>query len=138
VNKPKRYRTIKQPEGSFVCGSACAAMIVGKTLAEVLIEADWKRLSFVTGIAEYVARHDIILGLGLAASPRNLETAFDIEISLKDRPALIAVPGEGNWGHWIFWDGKKLRDPAPNPKGNYIIEEIWPITYFELEDGPGD
>lgn len=62
MNKPETFQLVLQPPRSFVCGAAVCAMALGKTLDQVLEETDWRKLTHLSGIAQYLAAHNVTTG----------------------------------------------------------------------------
>lgn len=106
-------------------------MAVGKSLAEVLSEHNWRYLTYTSGIAHYLSGHGITLGLWLPYYDK-FPASCSIDVDPKDRPAIVAVKSVNykHADHWVFWDGKQMLDPAPEVQDTYKILEVHFLTYW--------
>jgi len=148
VNKmqpPSEFRTIKQPNGSRLCGVAVAAMAVGKGLRYVLNRIntvswpDGLQYARTCDVLEFLGSHGIFCGL-ICEPQRRLRSGDGMlfEMTLDSRPCIFTVPSETFEGrfHYVFWDGQRVRDPNPTKPETTRIEdydvvsEIIPLTYI--------
>lgn len=147
------WKTVKQPQGSKICGAAVAAMATGKTLWETLCEmkasycqSDGKQFYKTREVLKFIGGHGIFTGaVGIATDKFTLRwnEVFTLNICLAGRQAILVVPStvfEGK-SHFVFWDGRYVRDSNPSLPDttnieDYEIEEIIPLTYIDekLED----
>jgi hypothetical protein len=131
------FRTVKQPPGTSLCGAAVCAMAVGLTIDEVLADADWRHLSYTSGVVRYLARYGIslgwyILGDGSKFKPWSIGNhTFSLEARGKGRPAIVAVKSAvyEEADHWVFWDGEQIRDTSVD-QDEYEIIEIHFLNYW--------
>lgn len=137
---PTEFTTVLQPTGSKLCGACVAAMAVGKTLDQVLREMDWRRLTRTCGVAEYLARHDVLMGVAPtwtgnadASAEEWSRDEYSLPIKVAGWPAVVGVKSLRYAGvaHWIFWDGAVFRDPSGVEQiERYEVTDIYPLTYF--------
>lgn len=128
MNKPQSFTTIYQPIGSYVCGAAVCAMATSQTLDQVLSQVDWRKLSFVGGIVEYLASFGIMVGTFFAdLDPRNGE--WSCLMKPEDHVALVSVKSTQNFGHWVLWDGQQFRDPL-GTMTEFKVVEFFPLIYL--------
>jgi hypothetical protein len=130
---PTEITTIRQPPRSKLCGACVCAMVTGKTLDQVLSEMDWRRFTDTGGVAEYLARHDILFGMCLygpldITAPVNLEGGR-IPLSICGVKSKL---GNGRI-HWVVWDGNRFHDPAGD-EPEYEIVDVFPLTYMQPMD----
>lgn len=161
MNPPEKYVTVKQPDGSRLCGAACCAMAVGKTLEQVLTEAPLSRWpdgqSFMElgDIVRYLARHDVLCGLipSLFTNGKKLaeqkgklhgpEKLIPVVYGYRGHPAFITVPSVTRQGtlHYVFWDGVHIRDPSASEPDtaelpSYRVLEVMPLVYLKDVEFP--
>ena len=130
---PTEIKTVRQPPRSKLCGACVCAMATGKTLDQVLSEMDWRRFTETGGVAEYLARHDILFGFYLLGplditkpvQPPSGHCAMSI-CGVKSRLG-------GDRVHWVLWDGYRFHDPAGEEE-SYEIVDVFPLTYLQPMD----
>ena len=142
----KLFRQEKQPTDR-TCQHTCLAMITGNTVEYVIKwfgdYGDMPLCSEDTIV--FLAHHGVYLAIyaeGKDGKYLNLSkgTSLDISITLKHRPALLAVISERfeDTTHAVFWDGMKVLDPSPLVKEprtleSYKIIEYWPLLFTEQQ-----
>lgn len=143
MKPPKKYKTIKQPPGSSICGACLVAMITGQPLHIVRSRLLRFRLHGTTYYSEaeiirYLARQGVFTGMRavtLDDEPLTIDTPVEFKWHFTDGPAILAVKSQNfkEADHWIFWDGEHVRDPASDQDTNkleeYQILEVIPIQY---------
>jgi hypothetical protein len=144
------FKTIKQPKGSMVCGAAVTAMAVGCTLQQAY-DGMWRTMNkgkpyFRTSeVLKFLGAHGIYSGPiafnddgGLDEIDASTDIIFTCPMS---RAAIITVKSRthSDWTHYVFWDGKHVRDPHPDEPDttdlkDYDILDIMFLTYLtEIE-----
>lgn len=128
---PSQFSVVKQPPGSRVCGAACCAMAVGKSLDQILRDYDWRELTHTTGIAKVLADHGITMGLHLTGD--DCLNHIRLSVDPAGHPAIVAVAGDmhPHVDHWVFWDGQQILDPNSHPLGEYRTLEVHYLSYWE-------
>jgi len=137
----KKYATVKQPQGSKLCGAACMAMICGydlEALYRVVSDSHPGREPFtiddelaekyphfchMIDICSFLAEHGYMLGTHAVAEGADDGkrmsfgdvTEILIFVRIPGCPALVGVDSVNFPGkfHWVFWDGEYVRDPDP-------------------------
>jgi hypothetical protein len=88
------------------CGPACLAMVLGKTLEEVVVDFPLRGEQGLTDddLMRYLAAHGI---------PALSSMEWPSRV-----PAILTVPSLNHPGllHYIFWDGKQILDPSNGEK----------------------
>lgn len=87
------------------CGAACLAMVLGKTLDEVLSE--------VGDTSSGLDSHRLIAVL----SSHGFAALEITQLPRTDIPVILTVPSLNHRGllHFIVWDGKEYLDPSRGP-----------------------
>jgi hypothetical protein len=148
---PKEFKTVKQPEGSRLCGACVVAMAVGETLTyatdrmpAVIHKGDGRPYYRVRSIYAFLAEHGICPGLYLLPTDgdywqgSDLDDRIEVSFRIRGFPALVAVKSDTfpDGDHWVFWDGENVRDPSPKVPDlatldGYRIIEWTPLTYID-------
>ena len=145
MHRPDKFITIKQPRRSKLCGVAVVAMATGKTLDYARDRLRRKYGRHTGGLNLYLAQHGVMMGFAYAYDVESPEGrgSFLPRVYLRwdrdDHPAIIGVDSgnDPDWTHWVFWDGKVIRDPNPRTpdvrmpcefEGKVI--DVWPLTYL--------
>ena len=148
----KTYETVKQPEGSKLCGAACMAMICGYDLPmlysalsemhpgrtpfniEEELEEKYPHFCHLIDICSFLAHHGYMAGIHAQAS--NAENGgrmgfgdtieILVPVRIADAPALVGIDSENHRGklHWVFWDGKVVRDPNPKKPDERPLSDL--------------
>lgn len=146
--KPK-FKTVKQPEGSFVCVAAVAAMAAATTLERAqgyipsALDDEGHLYYKISDAVQFLTAVGIKSGL-IFGSDEGLhctdKTTLRTEWDFRGSPALLTVGSELYPGkfHFVLWDGKKVRDPNPGVPNTtklsrYTIFDITPLHYEEEE-----
>jgi hypothetical protein len=137
MRRPDPFTVVKQPSLSRVCGAAVCAMAVGKTLEQVLAEKDWRQLTHTCGIAEYLAKHGITMGLYFNSVDPTKGT-FSASVGPQGHPAILSVLSAvyDEAEHWIFWDGFKFMDSSVEQESYDIIETFFLHYWFDWPNPP--
>lgn len=145
---PTEWITVKQPASSKVCTAAVAAMALGEHISYA---QDRMTPSYHEGKAYYKTRellgilgyHGILTGLTLISQDGKLSRDSDItyELTMSDIFAVIVVKSKNyvDFSHFVFWDGKHVRDPDPGVSvttdlEDYVVQDVYPLCYLEEED----
>jgi len=128
MQPPMEIKTIRQPPRSKLCGACVCAMATGKTLGQVLSEMDWRRFTETGGVAEYLARHDILFGSFLIG-PLDIREPVKSEGYIAMSICGVKSKLGGGRVHWVLWDGHRWHDPA-GEEDEYEIVDVFPLTYL--------
>jgi hypothetical protein len=137
MKMPDKFERLIQPAGSPLCGTAVCAMALGKTIDEVLVETDWRILTYISGISGYLSKYGITVGLWMDRFD-GFPNEGTVSVHPNEHPAILAVKSHTyeDAEHWVFWDGKNILDPSlnhPNDESDYDILETHFLTYWEHE-----
>jgi hypothetical protein len=94
----------------------------------------------------FLAQHGIMAGMFFNTVPGTILVADDsyrVDVSLQDIKAILAVTSPTrpkDWEHFVFWDGKHVRDPNPAVPATTALEDykllsIYPLTYLDESEG---
>jgi hypothetical protein len=145
MRPPEEIKFVAQPPRSKLCGACVCAMATGQTLEQVLSETDWRKFTSVAGVAEYLARRAILMGVAVIHLERmdgelELIESFHVQVPVDKMYGLLCVKsprmGEGGM-HWAFWNGHFVLDPLDpdgNYKGKHEVTEFWPLVYLTDPD----
>lgn len=144
---PTNWKTVKQPEGSKVCGAAVAAMATGCTLIEAMAgmkptycQDDGACFFKTREVLTFLCKRGIYVGMICMVQDGKLWPDADIkfDVNMANLCALLLVPSKVFEGksHYVFWDGKHVRDPSPRvPETtrleDYEVQELYPLTYID-------
>lgn len=148
---PKEYATVKQPEGSRLCGACVVAMAIGETLEyatdrmpALIHKGDGRPYYRTRSLYTFLARHGVCPGMFLQPTEgdhwlgADMPEEMPISFKFRNLPALVAVKSSTfpDGDHWVFWDGEQIRDPSPKvpdvaPLANYRILEWTPLVYID-------
>lgn len=152
MQMPLEYTTVRQPQGSKLCGLAVCAIAtdndfeyIFQDVQPMMVEGENPYLSSFLNIVEYLAKYGIHAGWSLEPANADLEygIALDltVELDLTAVPCVVSVASSNFIGgyHWVFWDHKKrkIRDPANYEddlvdREAYIIDHVVPLTYYSM------
>lgn len=144
---PKEFITIKQPKGSKICTACVTAMASGESLTVVeqamqptpIPDGSYfyrtsEMLKFLGGRGIFCG---MTFGIGCKLTESDVSLVVPVEFTMNGHPSIISVSSQTyeEAEHFVFWDGKHIRDPNPfypeiTPIDLYHILEIIPITYI--------
>ena len=142
-------KTIKQQENAD-CGACVLAMALEHRLFDVKVGL---RATLYEGVFEwyptrelisYAAKHGVLMGVFGEIRDGQVQEDQQIEFSwpMKGNRALLVVPSptmaDQGIQHWVYWDGKYVRDPNPKAPDrcritDYDVLEIWPLISIAEE-----
>ena len=151
--QPTKWKTVKQPAGSKLCGAAVVATAVGESIVYALNrmtpvyhKSDEEGYFRTREVLQFLGSHGIVVGMAVEIDDGHFEphTSVRVDFNMRDICAILAVDSEGlpGFDHWVFWDGHNVRDPNPNmPETtdieDYNVIEVYPLCYLDEsgEDG---
>lgn len=146
MKKPETFHTVKQPEGSSICGACLVAMITGLELDTVQAgmtstTRDGHLYYKEVEIIRFLAAHGIYVGMRAIPleNPLNKNTPIQFDWAFKGNPAILSVKSKvfDDGDHFVFWDGQHVRDSSWANEADtsrleeYHILEIAPLLYTE-------
>jgi hypothetical protein len=141
---PSDWITVKQPVGSKVCCAAVAAMAVGGSLDYALDQMsptawseDGEPYFKTRELLIFLGRHGIAVGMSFTMTEGVLraDDSLRFDVSLRGIKAILTVPSPTrpkDWEHFVFWDGKHVRDPNPALPETTDIEDYQVLTVYPL------
>lgn len=146
MKPPRKFFTVKQRTDAD-CGAAVAAMAVGDSTIGFAsremraTDRDGHRYYKTREIAKFLAEHGVLMGTHFVIheNPVKADAPVPVEFPpLTEWPCILAAKSERSKDvdHWIFWDGKCVRDPNPEKPDERKIEEftlieIYPLIYLD-------
>jgi hypothetical protein len=137
------FITVKQEEAAD-SGAAVVAMATGISLfatKEKLSNTQHAGRFYykTTEMMRWLAVRGVQCGLSFNVAKRAYaDVPVEIKWTFEGNPAILAVKSVKyrDAEHWVFWDGKAVRDPNPDVGDTrhldeYEILEIYPLTYFD-------